>query len=57
MNIRKIVSAFAVGVTILAFTYLAVYVLGGLDAYLEEIKRSIMVRNCMCIIHIPNRSF
>ena len=38
MNIRKIVSAFAVGVTILAFTYLAVYVLGGLDAYLEEIK-------------------
>ena len=38
MNIRKIVSAFGVGVTILAFTYLAVYALGGAEAYLEEIK-------------------
>ncbi len=38
MNIRKIVSAFGVGVTILAFTYIAVYLLGGTEAYLEEIK-------------------
>jgi len=38
MNIRKIVSAFGVGVTILAFTYIAVYLLGGTQAYLEEIK-------------------
>ena len=38
MNIRRVFSAFGIGVVLLAITYLLVYVIGGEEAYTKEIS-------------------